>query len=180
LDIPLVVANAATKEMADRRALSLLMVEADRRYSQGDLVTPPHESAAELYLGVLKMAPKSRVARTRLNNIVGWIALDASDKLGERRTESARQILARLSAAVPQDERDAVDAVAMRRWRVVELLLDADALIQKRRIAGPAKPNAVASLREALKIDRHNAIAEEMLARALGLVASVPTANREM
>jgi hypothetical protein len=173
-DIPVSVANAASKGAADRHALSVLMAEADARYSQGDLVTPPHQSAAELYVKALRMVPKLRIAHTRLNNIVGWIALDATDMLGKRRPEDARQILARLSAAVPKDQRDAVDAAAMRRWRVAGLLLEADALIQKHRIAGPARPNAVSQLREALKIDRHNAMAEEMLARALDLVASVP------
>jgi hypothetical protein len=53
----------------------------------------------------------------------------------------------------------------------VQLLLDADALMQQYRLVGPDDPNAVGLLREALRIDPNNAIADEMLSKAYGLQA---------
>ena len=95
---------------------------------------------------------------------------DAGDMILRQRFDGARQALERLSAAIPQDQRSLVGKDALGQWRVVVLLLDADALMQQYRLVEPDDPNAVSLLNEALRIEPNNAIVDEMLSKAHGLL----------
>jgi predicted Zn-dependent protease len=88
-----------------------------------------------------------------------------------QRFDGARRSLEQLAVAIPESRRSLVGKEARGQWRVVGLLLDADALMQQYRLVGPDDPNAVGLLREALRIDPNNAIADEMLSKAYGLQA---------
>jgi predicted Zn-dependent protease len=76
----------------------------------------------------------------------------------------------RLGSAIPTDARQLVTTNALNHWRVVDLLLRADAMMQKYQIVEPEHDNAVALLREVLRIDPKNPIGDEMLSKAYGLL----------
>ncbi|HTK98679.1 MAG TPA: FHA domain-containing protein [Pseudomonadales bacterium] len=158
-------ANAPTSN-----SVATLLSEAAALEAKGQWVTPG-QNAAQRYAQVLETQPDSEVARARLDHIVGGVASDASDMILRQRFEGARRLLEQLSAAIPEDQRALVGKEPRRQWRVVQLLLGADALMQQYRLVGPDDPNAVGLLREALQIDPNNAIADEMLSKAYGLQA---------
>ena len=143
-----------------------LLAEAAAFEAKGERV-----NAAQRYVRVLQVQPGSEIARARLDRIVGGVARDASDMILRQRFDSARRSLDQLEVAIPESRRSVVSKDVRDQWRVVQLLLDADALMQQYRLVGPDDPNAVGLLREALRIDPNNAIADEMLAKAHGLQA---------
>ena len=151
-------------------SVSTLLSEAAALEDKGQWVTPG-QNAAQRYVRVLQVQPDSATARARLDHVVGGVARDASDMIMRQRFDSARRLLDQLAVAVPENARPLVGKDARGQWRVVQLLLDADALMQQYRLVGPDDPNAVGLLREALRIDPNNAIADEMLAKAYGLQA---------
>ncbi len=149
-------------------ATATLLAEADALEKKGQWVTPG-QNAAQRYVRVLQTQPESEIARARLDKIVGGVAQDASDMILRQRFDSARRLLDQLAVAVPEMHRSLVSKDARDRWRVVQLVLDADTLMQQYRLEGPDDPNALGLLREALRIDPNNAIADEMLAKVHGL-----------
>ena len=157
----------ATKANA---SVASLLSEGDALYAKGVLVngTP---NAVQTFVDVLAIAPDQPLARARLDDIVTRIAADASNMILRQRFNGARQMLHRLSVALPEGSKHFVDQKSLDQWRVVELLLTADALMQKYQITEPEHDNAVAVLHEALRLDPQNAIADEMLTKAYGLLA---------
>ncbi len=151
-------------------SVTKLLSEAAALEDKGQWVTPG-QNAAQRYVRVLQAQPDSATARARLDHIVGGVARDASDMILRQRFDSARRLLDQLAVAVPENARPLVGKDARGQWRVVQLLLDADALMQQYRLVGPDDPNAVGLLREAQRIDPNNAIADEMLSKAYGLQA---------
>jgi len=102
------------------------------------------------------------------------VAASASDMILQQKFDAARQVLRRMSAAVPSGARSQfIGPRAQNRWRVIELLLEADTLMQRWQIVQPEHDNAVAVLREALRIDPKNPIADEMLTKAYGLLTEI-------
>jgi hypothetical protein len=151
-------------------SVTSLLSEAAALEDKGQWVTPG-QNAAQRYVRVLQAEPDSATARARLDHIVGGVARDASDMILRQRFDSARRLLDQLAVAVPENARPLVDKDARGQWRVVQLLLDADALMQQYRLVGPDDPNAVGLLREAQRIDPNNAIVDEMLSKAYGMQA---------
>jgi hypothetical protein len=145
--------------------------EAEALESSGHRLTPAGKNAAEHYVRVLQAEPDSAVAHARLDTIVGTVARDASEMILHQRFDGARRSLEQLAVAIPKSQRSLVGKESQDQWRVVGLLLEADALMQQYRLVGPDDPNAVGLLRESLRIDPGNAIADEMLAKAYGLQA---------
>ena len=177
---PSTVAEPASPRAADTQrspantptgnSVATLLSEAAALEAKGQWVTPG-QNAAQRYAQVLQAQPGSEVAQARLDHIVGGVASDASDMILRQRFDGARRLLEQLSAAIPEERRALVGKEPRGRWRVVQLLLEADALMQQYRLVGPDDPNAVGLLREALRIDPNNAIADEMLSKAYGLQA---------
>ncbi len=151
-------------------SIAPLLSQGDALYAKGVLVngTP---NAVQTFVDVLAVAPNQPLARARLSDIVTRVAADASTMILRQRFNGARQLLHRLSVALPQASEHFVDQKSLDQWRVVELLLSADALMQKYQITAPEHDNAVEVLHEALRLDPQNAIADEMLTKAYGLLA---------
>ena len=147
------------------------MTEADSLYAQGALVAPPGRNATTGYVQVLSLAPQNSIARAKLSKIVGQVAVDSQQLMLHQQFNLAHQTIDRLAAAIPANASQFVQADALDRWHVVDLLLRADALMQKYQIAEPEQENAVALLHEALRIDPKNPVGDEMLAKALGMLA---------
>ncbi len=159
---------AAPAAMATRAndSVPALMSRADALYAKGTIV-----GAAQTYLQALSIEPDDAVARARLGDAVSRVAATASNMILTQRFEGARNLLRRLSETIPEASRKLVDQNALDQWRVVELLLDADARMQKYQILEPEHDNAVELLHEALRLDPKNPIADEMLSKAFGLLA---------
>ena len=153
--------------------VSVLMDEAANLQAHGSVYAPAGRNAAARYVQVLEMAPNTAEARDRLSKIVGDATHDASELILSQRFEQARQLLGRLSAAIPKNRSTLIDARPLSEWRALDLILEADTLMQNYRLDAPDEPNAVALLREALRIDPNNAIAEEMLAKSFGMLAEM-------
>ena len=163
-------AGAAAQQPA---GVSVLMDEAANLQAHGSVYAPVGRNAAARYVQVLEMAPNTAEARDRLSKIVGDVTHDASELILSQRFEQARQLLGRLSAAIPKNRSTLIDARMLSEWRALDLILEADTLMQNYRLDAPDEPNAVALLREALRIDPNNAIAEEMLAKSFGMLAEM-------
>jgi hypothetical protein len=162
---------SATAEGSTINTTATLLSEAEALESNGHGTTPRGMNAAEHYVRVLQADPDSEVAHGRLDAIVSTVAREAGDMILHQRFDGARRSLEQLAVAIPKGQRSLVGKGARDQWRVVELVLEADALIQQYRLVGPDDPNAVGLLREALRIDPKNAIADEMLSKAYGLQA---------
>jgi hypothetical protein len=147
------------------------MAEADALYANGALITPTRQNAAAGYLRVMSFAPDDPDAKAKLSEIVSHVAADSQELIQRQQFNRARQMLDRLAAAIPINTRRFVKADALEHWHVVDLLLRADAMMQKYQIVEPENDNAVALLREALRIDPKNPVGDEMLAKAFGLLA---------
>lgn len=146
-----------------------LLDQAAALEAQGRRVSPPGQNAAALYVRALQEEPDSIAARNQLDKIVSAVAHDAGEMILRQRFDGARHSLEQLAAAVPERVRPLIGKEPRGQWRVMQLLLDADVLMQQYKLVGPDEPNAAGLLREALSIDPNNAIADEMLAKARGL-----------
>ena len=142
---------------------------ADALSAKGSWLTPARNNAAALYVDALTAAPSDAATRAKLDAIVMRTAQAASDMIVHLKFERARGVMAQLSAAIPPSARHFVSQQASDRWRVVELLLRADAKMQTYSITEPRGDNAVSLLQEVQRVDPHNPIADDMLAKAYGL-----------
>jgi hypothetical protein len=154
--------TAQTANAGDAR--SVLLERADAMNAKGMLVTPARSNAAALYVSALTVDPTDAATRAKLDAIVTSTAQSASDSIARIKFDRARDLMDALATAIPERARQYVSPEAANRWRVVDLLLSADAKLQTYSIN-----NAVALLKEAQRIDPRNPIADEMLAKAYGL-----------
>ena len=169
--------RAAQPVEADPNArTTALLDEGDGLFAAGSLLSPAGGNAVERYLAALGAAPNDKLrerARSKLGDAVTRVAAIASDMILQQRFDGARQLLRRLSVAIPADVRRTLPAHDTNHWRVVDLILEADTLMQRYQIVEPENDNAVALLREALRIEPKNAIADEMLTKAYGLLGEI-------
>jgi hypothetical protein len=167
---------ASTRAPSPDQRANVLMAEGDAFVASGALIAPAGANAIARFVDASAVASDPRVrdmARAKLSDAVIEVADGASGMITRQKFDGARQQLRRLSAAVPGTARASISPRAANRWRVVELLLSADDLMQRYQIVEPQEDNAVATLREVLRIDPKNPIADEMLTKAYGLLTEV-------
>ena len=158
----------------------MLRQAADLRQA-GALIDPPGSNATEIYSEVLAIRPDDLVARQGLAGIVSEVFSQFDTMLQEDRLDDARELLDRAAASGigdnPVDELTArYDEELARIQAVSQLVREAESLYEQGYITGP-KPeqNAVARLREVLRLDPNNADANRLMSMAGARLAQVAT-----
>ncbi|MCE2423630.1 MAG: protein kinase [Pseudomonadales bacterium] len=168
-------AEALQAEIDDK-----LRQAADLRQA-GALIDPPGSNATEIYNDVLAIRPDDSVARQGLAGIVGEVFESFESMLAEDRLDDAKALLDRAAASgigdQPVDELNArYDTELARIQAVGALVREAESLYEEGFITGPApEENAVARLREVLRLDPDNADANRLMSMAGARLARVAT-----
>ena len=145
----------------------------------GSLIDPPESNAAERYQRVLATDPENAIATQGMSEIIAQVQRRFYDLLSLRGFVEIDRLIDR-AVAVGLGEASVAEfksRYALERERVdrVETLIaGAELLIEQGFITEPADNNAVATLREALRLDPGNRDAEQRLiesAERLALVA---------
>ena len=158
----------------------MLRQAADLRQA-GALIDPPGSNATEIYSEVLAIRPEDPVARQGLAGIVGEVFSSFDTMLDEDRLDDAKELLDRAAASgigdEPVDELTArYDEGLARIQAVGQLVSQAEALYELGYITGPTpEQNAVARLREVLRLDPDNADANRLMSMAGARLAQVAT-----
>ena len=158
----------------------MLRQAADLRQA-GALIDPPGSNATEIYSEVLAIRPDDPVARQGLAGIVSEVFQLFDTRLQEDRLDDARDLLDRAAASGIGDE--PVDELTVRydeelaRIQAVgQLVSEAESLYEQGYLTGPTpEQNAVARLREVLRLDPDNADANRMMSMAGARLAQVAT-----
>lgn len=158
----------------------MLRQAADLRQA-GALIDPPGSNATEIYSEVLAIRPDDPVARQGLAGIVSEVFQLFDTRLQEDRLDDARELLDRAAASGigddPVDELTArYDEELARIQAVGQLVSEAESLYEQGYITGPTpEQNAVARLREVLRLDPDNADANRLMSMAGARLAQVAT-----
>ncbi|MYD97696.1 MAG: protein kinase [Gammaproteobacteria bacterium] len=158
----------------------MLRQAADLRQA-GALIDPPGSNATEIYSEVLAIRPDDPVARQGLAGIVSEVFQLFDTRLQEDRLDDARDLLDRAAASgigdEPVDELTArYDAELARIQAVGQLVSEAESLYEQGYLTGPTpEQNAVARLREVLRLDPDNADANRLMSMAGARLAQVAT-----
>lgn len=158
----------------------MLRQAADLRQT-GALIDPPGSNATEIYSEVLAIRPDDPIARQGLAGIVSEVFSQFGTMLQEDRLDDARELLDRAAASGigddPVDELTArYDEELTRIQAVGQLVSEAESLYEQGYITGPTpEHNAVARLREILRLDPDNADANRLMSMAGARLAQVAT-----
>jgi tetratricopeptide (TPR) repeat protein len=155
-----------------------LLREASRLRALGSLIDPPGSNAAERYQRVLATDPENAIATQGMSEIIAQVQRRFYDLLSLRGFVDIDRLIDR-AIAVGLGEASVAEfksRYALERERVdrVETLIaGAEQLIGQGFITEPADNNAVATLREALRLDPGNHDAEQRLIEAAERLALV-------
>ena len=155
-----------------------LLREASRLRALGSLIDPPGSNAAERYQRVLATDPENAIATQGMSEIIAQVQRRFYDLLSLRGFVDIDRLIDR-AIAVGLGEASVAEfksRYALERERVdrVETLIaGAEQLMEQGFITEPADNNAVATLREALRLDPGNHDAEQRLIEAAERLALV-------
>jgi tetratricopeptide (TPR) repeat protein len=182
-------ANAEFQGLADVRdqiqrattiqaQIQALLQRASQYRSDGALMNPPGENAAEIYHRVLATDPENAIAQQSLSQVVAEILSRATTLLSAGDLEAVRALGARaseigLSAAAIEQMQRQLQTEEQRVAGTARLLAEARALLDDGFITEPGEGNAVARLLEVLALDPGNLDAGELLNKAAGRLADV-------
>lgn len=158
--------------------ISDLLQEA-RTYREADnLINPPGANAAESYHRVLATAEDNNYAKQGLAEVETEIIARANDLLAEGKLDEAGAIVERavvvgLDGDAVQSLRDAVGEQLSTADSVNELLTEAKDLMAQGFLTEPENNNAVALLRNVLRLQPGNADAKALLENAAQRLAAV-------
>lgn len=161
-----------------REAIDDLLQRARRFRSEGQLMAPPGENAAELYHRVLATDPSNAIARQGLIEITSQVAANAEQLLARGRLAEVDVLVNQAQAAGLAEEgvaeiRRRADAERLRQSTITQNLTAARTLINQGYLTQPLDNNAVAKLREVQQIDPGNTEATEMLQQCAQRLAAV-------
>lgn len=184
-------ANAQFQGLADVRdqiqhattiqaQIQALLQRASQYRTDGALMNPPGENAAEIYHRVLATDPENAIAQQSLSQIVAEILSRATTLLSAGDLEAVRALGARaseigLSAAAIEQMQQRLQTEEQRVADTDRLLAEARELLDDGFITEPGEGNAVARLLEVLALDPGNVDAGELLQKAAGRLADVAT-----
>ena len=142
------------------------------------LIFPVGENAAELYHRVLATDPSNDVASQGLDEIVSRLLNSSEQLMAEGRFDEVRETVDRATAVgldpgAINEMKSRLDAEAERVTRVAKLIAAARGHLASGYITLPADDNAVALLRDALRLDPGNPEAEQLLATSADRLAGV-------
>ncbi len=182
-------ANAEFQGLADMRdqiqqattiqaQIQALLQRASQYRTDGALMNPSGENAAEIYHRVLATDPENAIAQQSLSQIVAEILSRATRLLSEGDLEAVRALGARaseigLSAAAIEQMQQQLQTEEQRVADTARLLAEARELLDDGFITEPGEGNAVARLLDVLALDPGNADAGELLNKAAGRLAEV-------
>jgi len=155
-----------------------LLGEASRLRAEGTLINPPGTNAAELYHRVLAIDPDNAVAQQGLNEVVTRLDVNATELLRRGELNAVRALVDRasavgLAAQAVNRIKGQLDAEVMRLTAVNKNLKEAERLLQQGFVTEPSGANAVALLREVVRLDPDNAAAQRLLNRSAERLATV-------
>ena len=167
-----------------REAIDDLLQQARRFRSEGQLMLPPGENAAELYHRVLATDPRNAIASQGLIEITSQVAENAELLLSEGRLDEVDLLVSQAQAAVLVEDgvaeiRRRADAERLRQDTIQASLDEARSLIARGYFTAPLDNNAVAKLREVQQIDPGNQAANEMLKQCAQKLAAVAVEANE-
>ncbi len=157
---------------------AMLQQAADLREA-GALIEPSGANAAEIYRRVLAAKPEDSIAIQGLSEISSQVRANFDRMLDDGRMEAASGLLDRAAASGIGDDSVAelkarFDAELARIETAKTLVAQAEALYEQGYVTGPVPgDNAVARLREALRLDPDNADGIRLLSVAATRLASV-------
>ena len=162
-----------------------LLQEASRLRALGSLIDPPESNAAERYQRVLATDPGNAIATQGVSEIIAQVQRRFYDLLSDRDFEDIDRLIDRV-VAVGLGEASIAEfksRYALERERVEQvetLIAVAERMIGQGFITEPTENNAVATLREALRLDPGNNDAEKLLIDAAERLASVAREAHEV
>ena len=158
--------------------INAILQQAAQLREAGGLIDPPGANAAELYRRVLATKPEDAIAVQGLAEVSAQVLAHFRDLLDEGQLADASGLIDRAAASGigedPVREMQArYDAELARIDAVKTLIAQAEAFYAMGYITGPARQdNAIARLREALRLDPNNADALRLLSLAATRLAS--------
>jgi serine/threonine protein kinase len=163
---------------AAQQALNDLVQQARAYRSEGLLLQPAGENAAELYFRVLAADPDNEVAVQGLNEVVSQLQTNAQQLLVNGELDAVQVLVDRAAAvgidpAAVNEIRSQLDRELARLAAVDEKLKAARELLSQGFITQPAGGNAVALLREVSRLDPNNAAVAPLLTQAATRLAEV-------
>ena len=159
-------------------AIAQLVQQASEFRSQGLLVDPPGENAAELYHRVLATAPDNVLAQQGLDEVTSQLLNKATQMLNDGDLDGVQTLVDRASAAgidaaallaIKTQLDNKIAAIAM----VDRNLTEARLLLEQGFITEPESGNAVSLLRDIGRLDPGNTMAAGLLAQAASRLADV-------
>lgn len=155
-----------------------LLQQASRYRSEGALINPPGENAAELYHRVLSTDPDNVIATQGLNEVVSQLLGTATQLLGSGELDQVRSLIDRASAVglEPQSVnrlKSRLDGEVNRLNAVISNLDEAERLLEQGFITEPQDRNAVTLLRDVERMDPGNERAQALLTRSAERLAGV-------
>ena len=155
-----------------------ILQEAGALRASGYLIDPPAGNAAEIYHRVLATDPNNAIAGQGLAEVAAQVSARFAELLGNGRFDEVQLLLDRSVAVglgdTPVDEMKAAYELERARIdRVDAIVEEALALLQAGFITKPVDRNAVTRLREVLRLDPGNTIAQENLVVAAERLATV-------
>ncbi len=167
----------ATVRQTIRRATTVqseigtLLEKAHAFRTDGALLDPPDENAAELYRRVLATDPGNDLAKQGLEQIATEILRRAGALIEAGRIDDVRHLVARarevgLDEAVQEELNASLDSEVDRRNEVARLLTEARTLLSDGFITAPDDRNAVTRLSRVLRLDPGNSEATAMMRSA--------------
>ena len=158
--------------------INAVLQQAAQLRQRGALIDPPGENAAELYRLVLATKPEDALAVQGLSEVSAQVLTNFRDLLDQGRLADAASLLDRAAASgigeTPVREMQTrYDDELARIAAVKTLIVQAEALYAVGYITGPVRQdNAIARLREALRLDPNNPDALRLLSLAATRLAS--------
>ena len=174
--------EAVRAELSEAEALqaeiNAVLQQAAQLREAGALIDPPGANAAELYRLVLATKPEDAIAVQGLAEVSAQVLAHFRNLLDDGQLADASNLLDRAAASgIGEDPvlemQTRYDAELTRIDAVKTLIAQAEALYAVGYITGPAREdNAIARLREALRLDPDNADALRLLSLAATRLAS--------
>ena len=157
-------------------AISELLQQASEFRSQGLLVDPPGENAAELYHRVLATAPDNVIAQQGLDEVTSQLLNTATQMLSSNDLNGVQALVDRASAAgidatVLLEIKTQLESTIALIASIDRNLTEAKLLLEQGFITEPEAGNAVSLLRDIERLDPGNAMAAELLAQAASRLA---------
>ena len=161
-----------------RAAIGDILERASAYRAAGALILPAGENAAELYHQVLATDPNNSVAIQGLEEIVSQLLNDAGTLLADGTFDEYRELVERATAVgldptAVNEMKSRLDAELNRLERVEQLLATARDHLAKGYVTQPDEGNAVAVLRNVLRLDPGNQVAMKLLTDSADRLANV-------